>query len=486
MARASAGRRIALPPGPRYIGDMRSLSHSLGLLAVLLVALLLGSVENARAQDPVADFFQGLFGGRPHSPQARPPAHETGRMRRLVPHREYSAPAYWRGQSKAAKKEKTQKPEDPDAPPPFHVAVIGDSLGQMLADGLEEAYSDRADIRILHRAKDSTGLVREDFFDWPKAARELLAGGDKIDMAVIMIGSNDRQAIHEGSETMEALSPRWRERYAQRVESVRAAFREKKIPLVWVGLPVTKNEHFAADMAKLNDIYRRAATQESAPFIDIWEAFADERNQYQAFGPDINGRIVKLRSADGVHFTDVGARKLAHFVEGEIKRLFDARHPAPDAAPADAAAAPPVQPSMQPSAEETAPAEAAAAVAPPIQIIAPSGPVPAAAPILPDRPAIGPLQSLTASAIAADGELARRRKSPAANGEEARATAARALVDHIYVEGGEQPSQPGRADDFSWPKGASRPKGAPNLAPAATQASTPAPVAAPPSAAETR
>ncbi|TDX63430.1 hypothetical protein EDE12_10768 [Methylosinus sp. sav-2] len=463
-----------MTPGPRYIGDMRSLSRTLGLFAILFLALLFSGVDSARAQDPVGDFFQGLFGGRPraHS-EARPAARETGRMRRLVPHREYSAPAYWHGQSKAAKKDKTQKPEDPNAPPPFQVAVIGDSLGQMLADGLDEAYSDRADIRILHRAKDSTGLVREDYFDWPKAARELLAGGDKIDMAVIMIGSNDRQAIHEGAETIETLSPRWRERYAQRVETVRAAFREKKIPLVWVSLPVTKSEHFAADMAKLNDIYRQAAAQDSAAFIDIWEAFADERNQYQAFGPDINGRIVKLRSADGVHFTDVGARKLAHFVEGEIKRLFDARHPTPDAAPAEAAL---------PPAEETPPAEAAV-VAPPVQIIAPSGPAPAVAPTLPaDRPAIGQTQSLTSAAVAADGELARRVKSPSTTGE-AQAAAARALVDHIFVEGGEQPSQPGRADDFSWPRGGA--KVTPVSAPTPAQASTPEPAVAP-SAAETR
>jgi hypothetical protein len=227
-------------------------------------------------------------------------------------------------------------------------------------------------------------------------------------------------------------------------------------------LPVTKNEHFAADMAKLNDIYRQAAAQDGAPFIDIWEAFADERNQYQAFGPDINGRIVKLRSGDGVHFTDVGARKLAHFVEGEIKRLFDARRPpAPEGAPAEAA---------QPSAEAP-PSAAAAAVAPPVQIIAPAAPAPAAAPTLPDRPAIGPVQSLTAIAVSAEGgELARRGKASAPVSEEAGAAAARALVDHVFLEGGEQKSQRGRADDFSWPKGDARPAPAP--APASSAAET--------------
>lgn len=424
---------------------LRRLPHGPFALVILAALLIFSAGDAARAQDPVADFFQGLFGGGGARQHARPPHHapssENTRVRRLVPHGEYGAPAYWHGQSRAEKKSKTLKPasDDPNAPPPFFVAVIGDSLGQLLADGLDEAYADRPEMRVLHKAKESSGLVRDDFYDWPKAARELLASGEKIDVAVIMIGSNDRQAMREGTETLETLSPRWRERYAARVDAIRAAFKEKKIPLIWVGLPVTKSEHFSADMAKLNEIYRQSATFDSAPFIDIWEAFADERNQYQAFGPDINGRIVKLRSGDGVHFTDVGARKVAHFVESEIKRAFEAaRHPsgAEPTAPPEAAA---------PS-QETPPA---AAVAPP-QIVAPGEPTLAAAPTLPERPAVGPVQSLTA-AVAGDGELARRSKSSPAG--DPRAAAARALVEHIFVEGGDQPSQPGRADDFSWPKG---------------------------------
>ncbi len=58
--------------------------------------------------------------------------------------------------------------------------------------------------------------------------------------------------------------------------------------------------------------------------------------------------MVRLRTADGVNFTKAGARKLAHFVEGEIRRNLDAAEPkvdpavvtVPAEAPADAAAAP--------------------------------------------------------------------------------------------------------------------------------------------------
>jgi hypothetical protein len=417
-------------------------ARRLGALLALAALIVLGAADAARAQDPFGDFLQGLFGAGQGPRQARrPPNAENPRMRRLVPHREYGAPAYWRGQTRsAAKKAKPQQPSDPNAPV-FQVAVFGDTLGQQLADGLEEAFADRPDVRVLHRGKESSGLVRDDFFDWPKAVRDLLAGGEKVDLAVVMIGSNDRQALHDGGQSYEPLSPPWRERYAARVDAIRAAFKEKKIPLVWVGLPVTKNEHFSADMAKLNEIYRDRATLDGAPFIDIWEAFADERNQYQAFGPDINGRIVKLRAGDGVHFTDIGARKVAHFVEGEIKRALEAARPtAPEAAPAAPEAA--VPPAGEAAATPEGPPQAAE---PAPQIVAPGAPVRAAAPTLPDRPAIGPVQPLTAAA-AADGELARRRR-PA----DTRA-AARALVDHVYVEGGDLPSHPGRADDFSWPK----------------------------------
>ena len=42
-------------------------------------------------------------------------------------------------------------------------------------------------------------------------------------------------------------------------------------------------------------------------------------------GPDFEGQIRRLRAGDGVHFTRAGARKLAHYVEREIRRVMLAR-----------------------------------------------------------------------------------------------------------------------------------------------------------------
>lgn len=418
------------------------------LAAIVAVALLAGaaSVTDVAAQDVFSDFFGGLFGGR-HGHHGGP-GYSDGpapRVRRIMPHRENRGPTYWHGQSEKARRGEDQPSADAPAgenaaQPTFFVATIGDSLGLLLGKGLGVAFEEKPEIAILRKTKESSGLVRDDFYDWPKAARELASGAQKIDVAIMMVGSNDRQAIHQGSDTFEPLSPRWREIYAARIDAVIAAFREKNIPLVWVGLPVMKNEHFSAEMAKLNEIYRERAAHAGVTFIDIWEAFADERGLYTAFGPDINGQSVKIRTADGVHFTAAGARNLAHFVESDVKKLFEERRPLASPSEQPNAAVPP--------AAGASPGEAATQKpGAPVVFTSPVRTPSVDAPILPARPAIGPSQPLGGIAGVATTELAKR--APATPGSDANA-AAQALARHVFVEGGDQPARPNRADDFTW------------------------------------
>jgi hypothetical protein len=288
---------------------------------------------------------------------------------------------------------------------PFNVAVIGDSLGQMLGQGLIEAFAERPDIGVLRKARENSGLVRDDYFDWPKAARDLLASGERINLAIIIVGSNDRQPIRDGAGYVDVLTPRWKELYAARVAAVAGTFRARDIRLVWVGLPIMRSHSMALGAAALNDIYRAQAASGGAAYVDIWEAFADERGQYSDYGPDVNGRIVRLRAADGVHFTTAGARKLAHFVEGGVRNLI--RESKPPAEPAVARVDP------------VAPVEA-----PPPKDIAPAAP--------PPRPDIGQVLPLNALPASPGAELAR----PVA-------ATARTAPPNV-------PPRPGRADDFTW------------------------------------
>ena len=409
------------------------------LAFVLALGAFFATAPTSFAEDAISDFFGGLFGGQQRAAPAPRPSAEP-RVRRMMPHQDSRNPTYWRG---ARAPKKATEPAS-NAPPPaaatFFVAVMGDSLGSLLSTGLQENYATTPDIGVLKRARDSSGLVRDDFYDWPKAARDIANEARRIDVAVMLIGSNDRQAIRQGAESFEPFSPRWRELYAARVDAVLAPFREKKIPVVWVGLPIMKNESYSADIAKLNEIYREHAARDGDVFVDLWESSADERGQFNAFGPDVNGQIVKLRTADGVHFTAAGARSVALFVANEIKKFYDAhRSLTPEAQPSAAA---PSDQSAQPGAA-TPPAAPGA----PVIFRSPVAQPFPTAPVLPERPAIGPVQSLNAAPPVASNELARRGNAPATDPN---AAAAQALTRHVFMEGGDQSPRPNRADDYTF------------------------------------
>ncbi len=94
-----------------------------------------------------------------------------------------------------------------------------------------------------------------------------------------------------------------------------APFVQAHVPVAWVGLPPMRNDRLNAQVVKLNELYKERAEKAGAKYIDIWDAFADENGEYNAYGPDINGQNAKLRAADGIHFTKAGARKMAQFLE---------------------------------------------------------------------------------------------------------------------------------------------------------------------------
>jgi hypothetical protein len=95
----------------------------------------------------------------------------------------------------------------------------------------------------------------------------------------------------------------------------------KGVPVFWVGLPPARNIR-AADLGLLNGIYREHAQKAGIDYIDVWDAFLDEDGDFAMRGPDVHGQQRRLRAADGLHFTEAGARKLALFVEREINRAI--------------------------------------------------------------------------------------------------------------------------------------------------------------------
>ncbi len=393
--------------------------------AVALCCLILTApVSRAQNSGGFPGFLQHLFGLSP-KPQPSVQPNSPLRNRALKPRKKEDVARKEQDFVSTAATRTPGSPGGAPVKPEFFVSVLGDSLGILAAQGLSDAFADKPEISIGNSARDLSGLVRDDYFDWAKAARDMIAAKPKIDAVVVMIGINDLQPLKDGGETLDPLSDKWRTIYGQRVENFVAPFDSAHIPVLWVGLPSMRDDHVNSQVIALNAIFREHAEKAGAKYIDIWDAFADQNGQYVAFGPDIDGQNAKLRSGpNGIYFTKAGSRKLAHFLESDIRRDFDKDKPQSDIA------------SLPPDIEQQADDINA-------QIrremgVAESSATPAAAP----RPSAGPILSLTARPVSAHGELV---QAPGAASGAAADEQSRALRLGQATE-----PRTGRADDFSW------------------------------------
>lgn len=208
------------------------------------------------------------------------------------------------------------------------IAVVGDSLADALASGMEADPGLKADLTIRSKTVSASGLVRDDFHDWPKAIAGLIAENPGLAALVVMVGLNDKQVIRAGDATLEPLTEPWREAYRKRIDAVIQAAQVARVPLVWVGMPIVRTPKLAADLASFNDIIRDRVTAGGETYVDVFDGFADQSGGFTATGPDVIGDIVRLRGPDGIHFTPAGQRKLAFFVEKPLRKRIGEIQPA--------------------------------------------------------------------------------------------------------------------------------------------------------------
>jgi uncharacterized protein len=322
----------------------------------------------------------------------------------------------------------------PDAPAPTEtVLVIGDQLADWLAFGLEAAFADTPQVGIVRKMiRPYSGLVRyeprADTPDWSQVVKETLAG-EKPAAIVIMLGLNDRlplrdkapapesAAANAGGETVrkpaaaaappatyEFRTDQWGDAYGKRIDEMIAALKSKGAPIVWVGLPSVRGVK-PTDMQYLDELYRAHAEKAGIVYVDIWDGFVDERGNFAQQGPDFQGQTRRLRTYDGINFTSVGAEKLAHYVERELRRVLNS-HIAPVALPGP---------------EEQSPAKGAGA-----------------------KPVIGPVVPLGAIGSGEGGELAGAGRAAQKDADP--------LANRVLNRGEALNAPRGRADDFSWPR----------------------------------
>jgi hypothetical protein len=201
------------------------------------------------------------------------------------------------------------------------VLVIGDFVGGGIGEGLTEAFEQTPGIVIETRTNGSSGLVRDDYYNWPAELPAIIAEV-KPAAIVIGIGANDRQAMRIAGNSEEFRSEAWTREYQSRIARIATLAKSARVPFFWVGMPAFQSSSMTADMITLNNMYRVGSEAIGGDFIDIWDGFVDEGGRFIVTGSDINGQQVRLRGSDGINLTKAGKRKMAFYVEKEIRRVL--------------------------------------------------------------------------------------------------------------------------------------------------------------------
>ena len=196
-----------------------------------------------------------------------------------------------RPRARAAAPAAAPEPAQQDVEIIAQVLVLGDSLAANLGQGLESILAENGDIASSTEAHGSSGLVRDDFFDWSGRIEVLLASDTDIDIAVLAIGLNDRQALRVDGEALAPLTDPWREAYAARVDAIIEAFQAARVPLIWVGLPPVQNARLSADLGQINELIKERSRRKGAIHVDLWKGFVDDadplyRDRPRPFGAD--------------------------------------------------------------------------------------------------------------------------------------------------------------------------------------------------------
>jgi len=355
---------------------------------------------------------------------------------------------------------KAPPPRKLETPATSTVVVVGDAMADWLGYGLDEKYTDQPEIGVERKIRATSGLVRYDAkneaLDWPQAAKEALSN-EKPDAIVVMLGLNDRLPLREkapaqpkrtgepaqganqsaGQASQDKAAPpadvegrpqtaeqteskkpvpggpydfhtdQWAALYTKRIDAMIAALKSKGVPVIWVGLPAIRGTKATSDMTYLDELYRERAERAGIIYVDIWDGFVDEDGDYAVQGPDFEGQIRRLRTADGVYFTKAGAVKLASYVDRELRRVMPS------------SVAPVAVPGPEP---ETTPKSGSASA----------------------RPDVGPVLPLTAT-DSQGGDLLGAKDHPTQPTSDP-------IAAKVLTRGETVAAPAGRADNFSWPR----------------------------------
>jgi uncharacterized protein len=462
-------------------GAFKGLRSALRLAAIAIVSVAL--LVPASAQ------FWSPFGGRSQPRQSQGGFNPFGGFFGGPPPQNQAPADYSRAPSPP------QRKVDPAAATTTLV-VVGDSMADWLAYGLEEAFAETPEMAVVRKHRTTSGLIRYDTrrdVEWPQIVKEVIAA-DKPKVLVMMIGTHDRQAIRERAPTpapgRNAGSPKQQQQQQQQsvtapppppapidpeLQAPQPGERNAELPDTAAEDPASaapetsrsagasgpfefRSERWEA--AYIRRIDATIAALKSAGVPVFWVGLPPQRATRATTDSTYLNELYRQRAEKaGIVYVDIWegfvdssgqfAAQGADF-EGQIRRLRSADGVYFTKAGARKLAHYVEREIQRTLANKATPVALPTAVEPvPAPGARPGGPA--------QRPLAGPVVPLTVLATGQNELLGGGPARPATGGTDPVAT-------RVLTKGEAIPAPSGRADDFSWPRGGVATTADPSLA----------------------
>ena len=180
------------------------------------------------------------------------------------------------------------------------------------------------EIKLGVRFKEDSGIARPEFYDWNEAIPKIFESNE-VDIAIIMVGTNDAQAMSDGIERLEFGTPPWTALYSREVDRLINTLKQGGVAVYWVSLPPMAAPSYDAAITQIADIQKRQAEAASIRYVDIRPELTERRRQDAGARTGRHGRtFASCATMTAYSFMKVGNNKIGKLVLDVVELRYRA------------------------------------------------------------------------------------------------------------------------------------------------------------------
>ncbi|MFN8016019.1 MAG: DUF459 domain-containing protein [Acidimicrobiia bacterium] len=204
---------------------------------------------------------------------------------------------------------------------PLRVYIAGDSLVGSYGNFLSKTLGDTGVVKATWDSRPSSGLVNENFFNWPKHLKQMMSKYNP-EIVVFMIGTNDASIASSNPTNYE-------KNYEKKLNEVLKIINLQSRKAVFVLPPAMKDSKLNSNVQKINRVIKNVIAENKGYLFDSNNVLSPQLKFQKSLL--VSKKSVTIRTDDGIHITGAGGellgKKLFSFLDKSffIERFSDGK-----------------------------------------------------------------------------------------------------------------------------------------------------------------